>query len=300
MTATDAKPIFVLGADDPEMARIKTVVGLARKLGLVSGYIQGWSKGSPVHPGNAYAVDQCPGLPGDVPLVLVECGFAESAPKECHERVIQRVDHHNPGDPGFDCAPEAFWEGSSIGQVVNWINSDLAEPQAMGPLFAEAVAPHMRDLYLAAAADHCLKAAYEECCPGISSEEIETWRVQTRAKHQNQPEETVRMRIREARATIMQALHNPEQVVEIAGGPIVRLPGTINELPEASMQLGVPVEYRMEDARSKRIKVGLIGGEPAQIEEWMDRFARDYGLEDVYGAPVRGFAGGYQPMKKED
>lgn len=44
------------------------------------------------------------------------------------------------------------------------------------------------NLVLAAAADHCLGAAYQGKCPGIDPEILMAWRIKTKAKHQNRPD----------------------------------------------------------------------------------------------------------------
>jgi len=67
----------------------------------------------------------------------------------------------------------------------------------------------------------------------------------------------------------------------------------IPEAPEASAITGIALMYSMVDRATGRMKVGLLGAEPATIREWMERNALEMGLVEVYGDPARGFAGAY-------
>ncbi len=146
---TKANRLWVLGAGDPEMGAIET---LLRKAGEKVAYAT--VGGVRVHPGNAYRADGSEGQSGDAlafdEIVLVECGFDKGHPWEktgtmpvyghpttglvilatdgtevlMHHLTVVRVDHHRPGDPGYGVAPEEFLRGSSIGQVVALLAKD--------------------------------------------------------------------------------------------------------------------------------------------------------------------------------
>lgn len=84
--------------------------------------------------------------------------------------------------------PEQFWRGSSIGQLHAFLVERI--PGAQGLL-----APLLPQFRLAAAADHCLTAAYQGKCPGVEPRELRAWRIRTRAAHQNLPEQEIVRRI---------------------------------------------------------------------------------------------------------
>ena len=73
--------------------------------------------------------------------------------------------------------------------------------------------------------------------------------------------------------------------------------GTVPELSEASAILALPVMYGMNDSRSGRIKVGVLNGTPEMLQAWMKYAEQVMDLEDVYGSPARGYAGGYLPSR---
>src|SRR5690606_1931199 len=117
--------------------------------------------------------------------------------------VVVKIDHHRPGDPGYGQPPSKFLEASSIGQVIavlarlaplgwetipgpSWpwgpgtyemVDRDrrdwLPDPgTSSGWDWAISCATSCwyvvpRDLVIAAAADHCLSAAYAGEGPGV-------------------------------------------------------------------------------------------------------------------------------------
>ena len=79
---------------------------------------------------------------------------------------------------------------------------------------------------------------------------------------------------------------------------------TLPLLPDVASEMGHAVLYRMPPspaAKDQRVKVGLTGaGEGSvpgrePVEAFLGGWARDQGLEGLYGDPSRGFAGGYEP-----
>lgn len=177
------------------------------------------------------------------------------------------------------------------------------------------------DLVLAAAADHCLAAAYRGECPGVDPDSLMRWRVETRAAFQGRPVEAVLADIDRARQALRQATTiflNPESACDRhrlvtpgvdatwreeecdPGNPCV-LPETardmrgqhVPELPEASAREGVCVIADGLPDPDGRVKVVCQSGTPEQIWAFMEVWAPAIGLVDIYGDPARGFAGGY-------
>lgn len=185
--------LFVLGAADPEMEAIET---LLTAYNVPYAYaVHGARR---VRPGNAYRAERAhyPGaFADDEPFpsgemgheahpqtdrreVWVECGFPiprTPVPNDPAKNVaVTLLDHHHPGDPGFGLSPSEFFYASSLGQV-------LRELVRLGLLSeAQNVGRHL----MIAAADHCLGAAYRGECPGVDPRELGTFRADERARFQ--------------------------------------------------------------------------------------------------------------------
>lgn len=155
------------------------------------------------------------------------------------------IDHHRPGDPGYGRPPSEFLPASSIGQVIEHLARvvPLGWETIPGPswpwdpgtyelfdarrrvwrsdpgvyatgsgewdwAFSFAVGCWYivpKDLVLAAAADHCLAAAYRGECPGVDPDELMKWRAETRAKHQKRPVEDILADVERARKALREA-----------------------------------------------------------------------------------------------
>lgn len=179
--------LWLLGADDPEMRAINT---LLRACGESVAYAMG-KDGKRVTAGNMYlASGPWPEVETEI-TYLVECGWsgAEVMPK-AFGNVVQ-IDHHRPGDRGYGRPPAEFLSASSIGQVT----AELARLNVRCPIWPSRhvggvvgsfshlagdvliCAPSgtstvPRALVLVAAADHCLGAAYRGECPGVGYDEL--------------------------------------------------------------------------------------------------------------------------------
>ena len=213
--------LWVLGASDPEMAAIETLLAQA---GESVAYAT--LAGARIHPGNAYQAETLSDFPhGPIDeVVLVECGFKE--PDQVLGLVFGQtgghgkvtiVDHHRPGDPGYGCRSEEFLAASSIGQVYlilqgreiefefvlgQWRISWWSDPQEEGGLgtdhhsLGDIVS---QEIILVAAADHCLEVAYRGKCPGVDPDELMKWRAKTRAEFQRRAGDEV---LRDVRASV--------------------------------------------------------------------------------------------------
>jgi hypothetical protein len=147
---------------------------------------------------------------------------------------------------------------------------------------------------LAAAADHCLAAAYRGECPGVDPDELMRWRAESRARFQRRTVEDVLADVERAREALRTA-----PVIELAPGVTARdMRGrTVPELPEAAAREGVCF-IGTQHLPDGRVKVVHQCGAPYQIRAFMEQWAPAQGLVDVYGDPARGFAGGYIPKKE--
>lgn len=251
--------IFVLGAPDPEMVEIEKVI---RSKGCQ--FVYACKDGVRVHPGNAYNADvfdrEGKGL------VWVECGGMDLTTDDLI------VDHHRDGDPGFDLPPSRYLEGSSLGQIMAMLSINPTPLQR-----------------IIAAADHCPLAAYQGQCPGIDPDKLGEWRIECRARHQGRPKKELKEEIESAIKKLKDAdLFEGMKIRDMRGE-------FVPELPEAGLRSGMAYLAGPLPNRDGREKYVIGAAERRIVEHWMD-WADAQGW-DVYGSPVRGYAGGFPPEK---
>lgn len=113
--------LFVLGASDPEMSAIET---LLTQCGVP--FVYAMICGRRVSAGEAYSYARTY-IDYDTKAAVVreggtfhfvECDI-EIDPEDVDKVAVCRYDHHRPGDPGFGHGPEEFLSASSIGQVIS-------------------------------------------------------------------------------------------------------------------------------------------------------------------------------------
>lgn len=247
--------VYVLGAADPEMEEIESVL---KQQGLV--YFYALKDGSRVKSETAYQADSISGyLPKNAQVVLIECFISLPG-------IIDCIDHHRPGDPGYGAIPSNFLEGSSLGQLLTALQMTPTKEQL-----------------LIAAADHCPTQAYMGLCPGVDIEDLKRWRTASRAKRRGMSP----LEMEEAILFGKSVLENAEKI-EFNGKTFPWLQSRDNEVCEASARFNIPFMY-MENAHSAKFKSGIMGADPDTIQKWM----QECGLTRVYGDPIRGYAGGY-------
>jgi len=263
--------IFLLGAEDPETVQIRQRLADAGEpwVNLMKGKHRVTSR-------NAYEAEPVPALriahmydPEVRPTIYLVEGRPEGLGG--FETVV--IDHHHQGDPGYGKAPAQYMEASSLGQVLAVLGKDPTPEDQM-----------------VAAADHCLRAAYEGKCPGVAPTELALWRAKSRSKFIGMSLEEYQEQVNQARAKVL-AL------------PTVKIKGTpfrdsrdqqIKELPEASAQMCTAVLYSTPP-KNGVFKEGVLSGTPKEIRLWKhwvtSRGANE--LSGVYGDPERGIAGGF-------
>lgn len=285
---------FILGAADPEMNLIEEILK-----GNGVPFVYATLAGERVSPASAYKADAVE-IPQGLTPVWVECRPLGGA-----EGIV--VDHHNPGDPGFSCDPKEFLKGSSIGQILlalyvpeghtghlstQWGASLLVYDNSTDECVRQIPIP--REVVLAAASDHCPGHAYKGKCPGVDPQELMEFRAARRAAFLNKD-------IKEVLEGIEKGMEEMEAlpIVEIKGGVMLHrlydaVGREITDLPEASLRLGKAVQYSLAQ-RDGRVKIGVLNGSPRLLKAWMEQMSKpDSGLVDIYGAPERGYAGGYK------
>lgn len=247
--------VFVLGAADPEMREIASVLKAAKER-----YVYACKGEDRIHPGTAYQAENLSHrVSRRARLIFVECAV-KGYPR------IDVVDHHNIGDPGYACGPSDYLLGSSLGQVLAILGQTPTELQR-----------------IICAADHCPTAAYQGLCPGVPVEAFANWRCASKAEFKGVSFEEIKSRL-DAQYELLKVADR----INIAGTDVLWMPVSSDELPDASARYGMPVMYRMVD-RDGRNKAGILNAPAHVIEAWM----KDCDLTDVYGNPNRGYAGGY-------
>lgn len=271
-----ARTLFVLGAKDPEMKLIREVLGF-----LAWEWLPALRQGKRVYPGNAYHADP-PHLDGAAftTVYAVECGWAGEAANVVH------IDHHHPGDPGYGKPPAQYFAAASIGQLFALATQRLGA-EGRADVLAALTARYGHVAHLAAAADHCLGAAYRGDCPGVDAGELTRWIVERRAAFLHLTPAALHAQI-EASCARIRALA-VDGLADLRG----ERGGTVPEAPHAACIAGIAVLTEVVD-RDGRRKVGILGANPAQVTQFLAG-ALVPGLVDCYGDPARGFAGGYLP-----
>jgi len=247
---------FVLGAPDHEMVEIEH---LCKEFGF--SYAYATYQGKTVHTYEAYNANgvSTKTIPEDSQIVFVECqvfGLKESF----------RIDHHHPGDPGYGKQPEKFLEGSSIGQFLSMTQIPVSQRHK-----------------IIAACDHCLTAAYQGLCPGVSVEEVLNFRENSRSVARGLTIDELRAQIKIA----IDALRAADKVL-LNGVPVAWIDKDIPELSEASARCAIPYMY-MRKQEDGRLKAGIRSAPSHMVEYWIE----NCDLNNVYGDPQRGFAAGY-------
>jgi len=266
-TDIDRDWIFVLGAQDPEMREIEKTLASA---GFDCQHAA--RRGRRCSAQTAYAADgvvrlgldgvpRAAVLPPKAPAVFVECGIEGRTP-------ALRVDHHHPGDPGYEMPPERFLDGSSLGQVLTLLEREPTDTQR-----------------LLAAGDHCLTAAYQGACPGVDPGELLFLRAAWQAKMSGRTLSDVVEGILDA-AQRVRRQHDSEFGESRFFDP-TRVP---RDLPEGAAYAGLPVRYRalLPDGVLKEM---IKGAAPAHIERFMAE--HEAAGRPAYGNPYRGYAGAY-------
>jgi hypothetical protein len=111
----DTQSTFLLGAQDPEMREIERMIAAAGMSYLYAAHDgircsarTAYFANGAVLAGHGHGFRRAVVLP-HAALVMVECHLLGHVP-------MARVDHHYPGDPGYDRPPREYVAGSSLGQ----------------------------------------------------------------------------------------------------------------------------------------------------------------------------------------
>jgi len=265
----DREWTFVLGAQDPEMREIERV---AQSAGHA--FVHAAKGRRRVAPKTAYEADGVVRVGPDriprpavllptAPAVFVECALGGRVP-------VLRVDHHQPGDPGWGMAAADYLAGSSLGQVLMLLEREPTDTQR-----------------LLAASDHCLTAAYQGECPGVDPNDLLFLRASWRALVSGRTLSDVMEGIADAARRVRR--HHDSELGEARFLDPTEIPP---DLAEGAAYAGLPVRYR-ELLPEGILKEMFKGGTPTAVEAFMEEH-RVAG-RPTYGNPHRGYAGAYWP-----
>lgn len=265
------KTIILLGADDPEMRAMVKILNKNRAQHIAYATVNGQR----VHPGQAYRAEAVVGLLAGDTLVCIECRPVYLPP----EVEVVVIDHHRPGDPGYDLGPKEFWEASSIGQL--HVLLDIAPTD---------------NAKLIAAMDHCPSAALRNECPGVFGLEV-----LLRGVHE------ISISTKTGHGRVMQQIHNLAGLLEIApqimiGNQMVRdlrskYLGEKYSLDLLAAQISTSMRGHVallyhRDTKDGPKKYTLVGHtQPETVEAFMTEWAPKQGLVNIYGVPSRGYGG---------
>lgn len=295
--------VFLLGAIDPEMHRITQLLG---DCGV--SHIRARQYGKLVTPKTAYDANGSKKyLNPSQRVVFVECRDTNCQP-------FRIIDHHEIDDPGFDIAACQFPLGSSLGQVwsllvdeeiVKGVGSPDNDAQSSysGWVLADG-AWHLfdkegrrvqvpKDHLMAMAADHCLTFAYNGECPGIDPAELLDWRVSVRALFQGRTEEDVQRDIVNC-IDYLESVENMDYRM-IAGEKIVNVVN-MPELTDAAAIKKINYSLESVDRSLRNMKIKIRARSKNTIQCWMQEM-QSQGLDQVYGNPIRGYAGASHRLK---
>lgn len=247
---------FVLGAADHEMAEIYAVLEKEKVP-----YGKALYQGRPVNSRTAYLAD---GVSFKNQLVAADNAYWVETVLQ--GTPLRRFDHHNEGDAGFSVSPSEYLKGSSLGQVLTFLNKTPTATQKM-----------------IAAADHCLGAAYQGLCPEVDPDELLYLRGVMFANYRQCSVGDIMTAISDA---ITWAKENFKEGRVLSMEPALRP----NMLAEACAYLGYPLEY-CDITWEGKVKHMLKGGSPEQIHQFMS--VQEEKGHTVYGNPYRGYAGAY-------
>lgn len=259
--------IYALGAKDPEMDEMEKILK-EKELPYMYAKVDGIR----VNPGNAYEANNKQEIPQNTDVVFVECSIAGIRPKKI-------VDHHRPNDPGYGKGPELFWEASSLGQLIAFLESEFS-------LKIEKT----EDRKMLAAMDHCYPAAIQGKCPEISGKDV------FRKKMDCILESTYEM----LRNSDVVKIGNVE-VFLLKQNTGIGYTASFLMAQTGAVSLGIPILIPCYDDKKGLEKVHLCGIVSKEtVSTFMKKWAEENGWDkNIYGNPSRGYAGAYRDDPKK-
>ncbi len=264
------KSVFVLGADDPEMRRMESWLEE-----LNYEFIYGEHQGERCSPRTAYIADNDLLSYRGHEIIFVECSVTGTQP-------FKVIDHHRPGDYGYDMGYERYFEASSLGQLLRFLGK----------------MPKSED-YLYAAMDHCFQFALAGLCQGVEASEVlelSNKEIMCGSDICATSLEEITEYYRDAFDLASTIILNGQVVYKLGKHFYTQYDPGLLIMRTVISQRGGAVLYDCINYRSKRRSLRLFG---VLKPETVDYFISDWGpgqnLKEIFGVPKRGYAGGYLP-----
>ena len=268
-------PVFILGADDPEMRRVREILE-EEKLP----YVLAEHGGERVTVRTAYIAEHVGSLATSCSVYFVECKVDGIVP-------YRILDHHNPGDPGYDLPAVESWRASSLGQLCTLLDRE----------------PEHSDLVLAAM-DHNFPAAYRGEVPGVTPDDVLSLRIQENGEQSGVSITKFGALVNSLQQTIEKKCTDKTNMVQLGESPVLDMRDfdtglvyspTYLALQVALVQMNVAALLTTANSgKDKAKKIILTGcGTSSNVEAFFNEFGPSIGLSGIYGSKTRGYAGGY-------
>src|SRR3989338_720411 len=261
------RELFILGASDPEMTQITALLQQEKK-----DFIYAKKDGERVHASNSYQANNSEEIPSNVGIIFIECEVSGITPK-------LYIDHHRPGDPGYDKGPEQFWEGASLGQLHTYLG----------------VVPTEKSKVLAAM-DHCFPGAIKGLCPGVNPKSVLRIKLEAVAEAFNCSIDEVKKEVGRFQEILLRVR---AKTVQIGGQVVYEIEEDLGigySLPYLSAQIAAVLEEKaiLLPKPREQDKIVLCGdADKETVKYFMETWGPKHGLNKIYGTPSRGHAGGY-------
>lgn len=271
-----SEPIVVFGADDPEMRAIKA---RAYELELETTQALDRVNTRPVHCGAAYdaLVDYSGPLIERAGLVVVETRVPEY-----DAYTVDRLDHHNVGDRGFDLPPEQAVAASSLGQFAEHYGFELSDRERV-----------------LAAVDHSFFDAMRGRVPDVDPAQALQVKIEEIANSHSVEISAISSDVETARQFLDEAPR-----IAIHGAEVCDLSEFYLGEPDSRIKLAIQTAA-VVDEKALLIHFADFGAggdhklmlngavSPEDCEYFMTTWAPQHGLERIFGNPSRHYAGAY-------
>lgn len=293
--------IFVLGAHDPEMKKIEELLTL---LGYTFSYALQGEERSNVS--NAYRSSHFDFFESSI--VYIECNAVHKSNIEI------LIDHHNQGDYGYDLDSNNFVDASSIGQFFKYIllndfdysttllNLEIKETKKeikegmyydTDAWYLDTVKGTVKipsEIVLLSGIDHCLIDAYKGKCKGIDTNNLFNIRISQIASDLSIPKETL-FDIAKEYDNKLKYFGKILDLTHIDLGNDIYSPKYL-VIRELSISKNIPIALKVTFNGLEKIM--FLSLEKNEVEEIMNKKEyKDIKLENMFGVPNRGYAGGF-------
>jgi len=292
--------IFLLGAKDPEMDMIESIL-IEHQLN----YTYAEADNRRCHPGNSYRAEN---ILDDYDKVI----YIESGTIKNYENTVS-LDHHHEGDFGYDKKYHLFLEASSIGQLIKYlIDNELYNVESVDYWMTYCIygfmyltdngwfyrksknefIPISKKIVLVAAADHSLSEAYKGICPGVEKFDLIEERYLEIASAFNNDIELVKNTMLKYMSIF--SIHSQEildlRYLDLGTGYSV----DYLCLRELAISNDQPVLVKTKDSEDSSERVMFLSLSFDQATDILkNKSFLDFKLDRIFGVPVRGYVGGF-------